>query len=119
MVRLKMHVPITQQETAWAVKMSLAEGNDTALVTGGLFRFWDTEWPVPGGTEFEVEVYDASGTDGAPGKKLAGPFEGEALRNGQWTQVDLSDEGIMVDGDFYMVYTQTKAKPERTWTCNR
>lgn len=96
---------------SWAVKMSLAEGNDTALVTGGLFRFWDTEWPVPGGTEFEVEVYDASGPDGAPGKKLAGPFEGEALRNGQWTQVDLSDEGIMVDGDFYMVYTQTKANP--------
>ncbi len=90
----------------WAVKMSLAEGNDKALVTGGLFRFWDTEWPVPGGTDFKVEVYDASGTDGAPGKKLAGPIDATALRNGEWTHVDLSSHGIVVEGDFYLVYIQ-------------
>jgi bacillopeptidase F len=95
----------------WAVKMSLEEGNDTALVTGGLFRFWDTEWPVPGGTEFQVAVYDASGTDGAPGKKIAGPFDGTALRNGEWTHVDLSEHGIMVDDDFYMVYIQSQPNP--------
>ena len=35
--------------------MSLAEGQKSAMVTGGLFRFWDTEWPVPGGTGFKVE----------------------------------------------------------------
>jgi bacillopeptidase F len=90
----------------WAVKMSLDEGNDKALVTGGLFRFWDTEWPVPGGTDFKVEVYDASGTDGAPGKKLAGPIDATALRNGEWTHVDLSSHGIVVEGDFYLVYIQ-------------
>ncbi|MGG4168606.1 S8 family serine peptidase [Rossellomorea vietnamensis] len=95
----------------WAVKMSLEEGNDTALVTGGLFRFWDTEWPVPGGTEFQVAVYDASGPDGAPGKKIAGPFDGTALRNGEWTHVDLSEHGIMVEGDFYMVYIQSAPNP--------
>ncbi|MGE6752138.1 S8 family serine peptidase [Rossellomorea sp. NPDC071047] len=95
----------------WAVKMSLEEGNETALVTGGLFRFWDTEWPVPGGTEFQVAVYDASGPDGAPGKKLAGPFDGTALRNGEWTHVDLSQHGIMVEGDFYMVYIQSAPNP--------
>ncbi|WP_299738262.1 S8 family serine peptidase [uncultured Rossellomorea sp.] len=95
----------------WAVKMSLEDGNDTALVTGGLFRFWDTEWPVPGGTEFQVAVYDASGPDGAPGKKIAGPFDGTALRNGEWTHVDLSQHGIMVDGDFYMVYIQSAPNP--------
>ncbi|WP_406686795.1 S8 family serine peptidase [Rossellomorea vietnamensis] len=95
----------------WAVKMSLEEGNDTALVTGGLFRFWDTEWPVPGGTEFQVAVYDATGTDGAPGKKIAGPFDGTALRNGEWTHVDLSEHGIMVEGDFYMVYIQSAPNP--------
>ncbi|BCB04663.1 S8 family serine peptidase [Bacillus sp. KH172YL63] len=95
----------------WAVKMSLEEGNETALVTGGLFRFWNTEWPVPGGTAFKVAVYDASGPDGAPGKKIAGPFDGTALRNGEWTHVDLSEHGIMVDGDFYMVYIQSAPNP--------
>lgn len=84
---------------------------ETALVTGGLFRFWNTEWPVPGGTAFKVAVYDASGPDGAPGKKIAGPFDGTALRNGEWTHVDLSEHGIMVDGDFYMVYIQSAPNP--------
>ncbi|MFJ7859160.1 S8 family serine peptidase [Peribacillus sp. NPDC097206] len=96
---------------SWAVKMSLASGNKTANVTGALLRFWDTTWPTPGGTEFQVSVYDASGTDGSPGKKIAGPFTETALRNGQWTHVDLSEHGIMVEGDFFMVYTQTKANP--------
>ncbi|MBH0162434.1 S8 family peptidase [Fictibacillus sp. 26RED30] len=96
---------------AWAVKMSLADGNEKAAVTGGLFRFWDTEWPVPGGTAFQVAVYDASGPDGTPGKKLAGPFDATALRNGEWTHVDLSQHGIMVEGDFYMVYIQNFANP--------
>ncbi|WP_353948999.1 S8 family serine peptidase [Sporolactobacillus sp. Y61] len=91
----------------WAVKMSLAEGHDTAMVTGGLFRFWTDEWPVPGGTDFKVAVYDATGPDGAPGNLLAGPVDATALRDGSWTRVDLSDKGILVHGDFYMVYIQT------------
>lgn len=95
----------------WAVKMSLPEGQNSALVTGGLFRFWDTEWPVPGGTEFQVAVYDASGVDGAPGNKLAGPFDATALRNGEWTDVDLSEHGIIVEQDFYMVYIQSHPNP--------
>nr|WGE05977.1 hypothetical protein P5640_09170 [Bacillus subtilis] len=52
--------------------MTLADGKDKGMLTGGLFRFWDTEFPDPGGTEFKVEVYDATGKDGAPGKKIAG-----------------------------------------------
>nr|WP_176555891.1 S8 family peptidase [Virgibacillus ndiopensis] len=95
----------------WAVKMSLPEGKESAVVTDGVFRFWDTEWPVPGGTEFAVEVWDASGENGLPGKKLAGPIDAEALRNGEWTVVDLSEHNIIVDGDFYMVYIQTNANP--------
>lgn len=95
----------------WAVKMSLDEGEETALITDGVFRFWDTEWPVPGGVEFAVEVWDASGKDGLPGEKLAGPIEAEALRTGEWTIVDLSEHNIVVDGDFYMVYMQTEDNP--------
>ncbi|MCS1350640.1 S8 family serine peptidase [Mechercharimyces sp. CAU 1602] len=97
----------------WAVKMSLEEGEERALVQSGLFRFWGTDWPSPGGDEFQVEVYDASGPDGAPGKKLAGPIDATAIRNGEdWTEVDLSGEGIMVEGDFYMVYMQSRAHPD-------
>ena len=95
----------------WAVKMSLAEGNEKALVTGGLFRFWDTTWPSPGGTDFQVAVYDATGPDGAPGNKIAGPFDATAVRDGSWTHVDLSEHGIVVDKDFYLVYIQTSPYP--------
>lgn len=93
----------------WAVRMSLDEGEEQAMVTGALFRFWDEEFPNPGGTEFQVEVYDASGTDGAPGEKLAGPIDATANRDGTWTQVDLFDEGIIVDDDFYVLFLQSKA----------
>jgi bacillopeptidase F len=92
----------------WAVKMSLPEGKDTGIVTDGVFKFWGEEFPSPGGTEFAVEVWDASGKDGLPGKKLAGPIDAEAIRDeGEWTVVDLGKESIQVDGDFYMVYIQT------------
>lgn len=97
----------------WAVKMSLPEGKDTAIVTDGVFKFWDEEFPVPGGTEFEVEVWDASGPDGQPGKKLAGPIAGEAIRDqNEWTVIDLREHAITVDGDFYMVYVQTQANTD-------
>jgi len=96
----------------WAVKMSLPEGKDTAVVTEGVFQFHGTDWPSPGGTEFAVEVWDASGTDGMPGEKLAGPVEAEAVRDlEEWTVVDLSKHNITVDGDFYMVYVQTGTNP--------
>lgn len=95
----------------WGVKMSLPEGNETGIVTEGVFRFWDTEWPVPGGTAFAVEVWDATGADGAPGQKIAGPINAQAKRNGEWTVVDLTEHNIVVNGDFYMVYIQTEANP--------
>ena len=96
---------------AWAVKMSLPENEKQGIVTDGVFRFWDTTWPNPGGTAFEVEVWDATGAEGTPGKKLAGPINATALRNGEWTVVDLSEHNIIVNGDFYMVYRQTNANP--------
>ncbi|GAA0329490.1 bacillopeptidase F [Bacillus carboniphilus] len=95
----------------WAVKMTLENGQSQAILNGALFRFWDTSWPTPGGTDFDVEVYDATGVDGAPGQKLAGPIDANALRNGQWTQVDLSEHGIVVPSEFYVVYIQTEANP--------
>src|SRR5699024_9686346 len=94
----------------WAVKMSLPEGKGQAIVTDGVFKFWNPEFPVPGGTDFQVEVWDASGVDGLPGEKLAGPIDAEAVRDEtDWTVVDLSEHNIIVEEDFYMVYVQTAA----------
>lgn len=96
----------------WAVKMSLPDGKENAIVTDGVFKFWNEEFPNPGGTKFAVEVWDASGKDGLPGKKLAGPIDGEAVRDETaWTVIDLSEHAITVDGDFYMVYIQTDPNP--------
>ncbi|ALC92881.1 serine protease [Bacillus sp. FJAT-18017] len=93
---------------AWAVKMTPENG--AAQVTGAMFRFWDTEWPVPGGTAFQYAIYDATGANGAPGRLLAGPMDGTAKRDGTWTSVSFQ-EPVMVEGDFYVVYIQKFANP--------
>ncbi|MEH7336105.1 S8 family serine peptidase [Neobacillus drentensis] len=95
----------------YAVRMSLPEGQTSAIVTSGLFMF-DPKWPIPGGNTFKVAVYDASGKDGAPGKIIAGPFNATTTREeGKWTVVDLTAEQIVVTGDFYMVFIQDKIAP--------
>src|SRR5699024_4286891 len=95
---------------SWAVRMSLPEGKEKAVVTDGVFKFWNPEFPVPGGTDCAVEVWDAAGDDGLPGEKLAGAIDAEAVRDEtDWTVIDLSDHNIVVDGDFYVVYVQTAA----------
>jgi subtilisin family serine protease len=96
----------------WAVRMSLPAGKKAAMVTGGLFLFHDASFPEPGGTHFQVAVYDASGPDGSPGKKLVGPVNATALRNGEWTEVDLSEFGLVVDGDFYLLFLQSVPYPD-------
>lgn len=95
----------------WAVRFSLPQGQSTGYVTSGLFKFWDTSWPTPGGTTFKVAIYDASGANGAPGKQLAGPINATAKRDGTWTKVDLIDQGVVVNGDFYIVYLQDSPNP--------
>lgn len=93
----------------WAVRMTPPNG--TAAVTGALFRFWDTSWPTPGGTAFKYAIFDASGPDGAPGKMIAGPFDGTAIRDGvSWTEVTLPTP-VMVSGDFYVAYIQALPNP--------
>lgn len=95
----------------WAVKMSLPENKKSAIVTDGVFHLKDKKYSETHGTEFNVEVWDASGRDGLPGKKLGGPIAAEAVLD-DWTVVDLTDYNIKVDGDFYMVYVQTLNYPE-------
>lgn len=96
----------------WGVKMSLPEGKDSAIVTDGVFQFHGADWPSPGGTSIAVEVWDVN-ADGQPGKKIAGPIKAEAIRDlNEWTVVDLRDEKIVVNGDFFMVYIQQKDNPD-------
>ncbi|MFF2446385.1 S8 family serine peptidase [Neobacillus sp. NPDC058068] len=95
----------------WAVKMSLPENKKSAIVTDGVFHFKKSKYSDTFGTEFNVEVWDASGREGLPGKKLAGPIAAEAILD-DWTVVDLTDYNIKVDGDFYMVYVQTLNYPD-------
>src|SRR5699024_10465360 len=88
-------------------RMSIAEEEDTALVTHGVFQFHNDDFPDPGGTAFEIEVWDATGEDGLPGERIAGPIEAEAVRDlNEWTVVELSEHNIQVFDDFYMVYIQ-------------
>src|SRR5699024_8591985 len=96
----------------WAVKMSIPEDKDYAVVTGGVFQFHDDDWPNPGGESFEVEVWDATGPGGSPGKKIVGSIEAQAIRDlDEWTVIDLREHDIIVDGDFYMVYVQADDNP--------
>ncbi|USK33342.1 S8 family serine peptidase [Bacillus sp. F19] len=101
--------------SGYAVKMFLPEGKTSALVTAGLFRFQDSSTSniKPGGTAFQVAIYDNSGpgVNGSPGKIVAGPFDATAVQNGEWTVVDLSDKGIVVKDRFYMVYIQKNVSP--------
>ena len=105
-------------ETSWfwpkgsmngmAVKMSLEKGVSRAWLKGGLFKV-NTEIPTPGYTRFQVAVYDSSGLNGAPGKKIAGPFEAHAKTDSEWTYVDLLDKEIYVSGDYYITYIQPES----------
>lgn len=92
----------------WAVRMTPAY--DQVQVVGGLFRFWDTSWPSPGGTAFKVAIFDHSGKDGAPGKLIYGPIDATAKRDGTWTEVRFS-EPVMLEGDFYLTVIQAGSYP--------
>ena len=95
----------------WAVKMTLPEGKEKAVVTEGIIKFAGVDWPNPGGTSFAVEVWNV-GKDGKPGEKLAGPFGAEAVRDlEQWTVIDLREHHIEVGKEFFMAYIQTKPYP--------
>ena len=95
---------------AFAVKMSLNPGVSKAWLTAGLFKI-NTESPTPGATKFKVTVYDSSGPNGQPGKKITEPFDANARTDGQWTYVDLADKNIIVKGDFYLTYIQSEFPP--------
>ncbi|MGB2991883.1 MAG: S8 family serine peptidase [Paenisporosarcina sp.] len=102
-------------KNGFGIRMSLEEGVTKSWLTGGLFKV-NTEFPSPGSTRFQVAVYDSTGLNGAPGKKIAGPFDADARTDGEWTHVDFTDKNIFVNGDFYLVYVQPSASSVDTST---
>lgn len=95
----------------FAVKMSLAEGKRAAKLKGAKLQFWAGHIPVPGGSDILISVYDAK-DDGTPGNKLAGPIKATAQRNlSKWTEVDLSHLGLVLEDDFYILYSQADDYP--------
>ena len=96
----------------FAVKMSVKEGETSAMLKGAKLQFWAGHIPVPGGNDILISVYDAKGKNGAPGNKLAGPIKAKAERNlSKWTEVDLSNLGLVVKDDFYIAYLQADDYP--------
>lgn len=96
----------------FAVKMSLDGEQGPAMLTSAKLQFWADHIPVPGGDDIILSIYDAKGPDGAPGNKLAGPIDAKAKRDlYSWTEVDLSELGLVVDGDFYIAYLQAADYP--------
>lgn len=106
------NIAFGKKGNGFAVKMSLDDGQNAAMLTGAKLQFWAAHVPVPGGDDIVLSVYDAKGKDGAPGNKLAGPITVKAQRNlSKWTEVDLSSLGVVVNDDFYIVYTQADDYP--------
>jgi bacillopeptidase F len=70
------------------------------------FLFWGTDWPSPGGTDFQWAVFGMN-EDGTPGPLLAGPYDATAIRDpNTWTTIDVSGLGLVVNGDFVVAEIQ-------------
>lgn len=94
------------QGNGWAVRMT-PEG--MIQVKGANIYFWGTDWPVPGGVDYSVAVFDSTAS-GEPGEMVIPPVAGVATR-GDWNFIDLSDFGFSTDRDFYVVMVQVGDHP--------
>ncbi|MBN8201727.1 S8 family serine peptidase [Bacillus sp. NTK034] len=93
-----------------AVKMSLKDGQEQALLTAGLF-YIDPRWYSPGGESFQVDVYDATGHEGGPGKKLTESIPAKSDIVPGWVKVDLSPYSIYVPKEYFLVFSVQAPDP--------
>jgi bacillopeptidase F len=93
-----------------ALKMSLKDGQEQALLTAGLF-YIDPRWYNPGGENFQVDVYDATGPDGAPGEKLTESIVAKSDTVPGWVRVDLSPYSIYVPKEYFLVFSTQAPSP--------
>ncbi|MFZ5828406.1 MAG: S8 family serine peptidase [Bacillota bacterium] len=97
--------------SGWAVRMQVEAAAGVKLQTGR-FLLGDTSWPQPGSNQFAVAVYDSDGPDATPGTLLAAPQPVTGRRDGQWSEIDLSGLGLVLQRDFYLTYLQVSTFPE-------
>ncbi|WP_010277835.1 S8 family serine peptidase [Paenibacillus senegalensis] len=100
-------VAFSSSGNAYGVRMSPEQ---PVQVTGAKFYFSTKGWPDPGGSSFQYALFEADRHDGLAGNVIAGPYEGRARSDGQWTEVHFPHP-IMVDGDFYVAYIQSGDYP--------
>lgn len=93
-----------------ALKMSLKDGQEQALLTAGLF-YIDPRWLNPGGENFQVDVYDATGPEGGPGKKLTESIPAKSDVVPGWVRVDLSPNSIYVPKEYFLVFSTQAPYP--------
>ncbi|PAE40348.1 S8 family serine peptidase [Bacillus sp. 7884-1] len=93
-----------------AVKMTLKDGQEQALLTAGLF-YIDPSWWNPGGENFQVDVYDATGPDGGPGKKLTASITAKSDAVPGWVKVDLTPYSIYVPKEYFLVFSTQGPDP--------
>ncbi|MGM0827659.1 MAG: S8 family serine peptidase [Bacillota bacterium] len=93
-----------------ALKMSLKDGQEQALLTAGLF-YTDPSWYTPGGENFQVDVYDATGPEGGPGKKLTESILAKSDVVPGWVRVDLSPYSIYVPKEYFLVFSTQAPSP--------
>lgn len=93
-----------------ALKMTLKDGEEQALLTAGKF-YIDPRWVSPGGENFQVDVYDATGVDGGPGKKLTESIPAKSDVVPGWVTVDLSPYSIYVPKEYFLVFSTQSPYP--------
>jgi hypothetical protein len=73
-----------------------------------LIGLYANTWPTPGSNNFQVNVYQADGPDGAPGTQLftSGVLTGT---RGSWNYVPINTP--IIDFDFYIFYIQPDTYP--------
>lgn len=92
--------------SGFAMKVSLPEGQTSGMLSKALVHFFKNSFTAVG-QNYEVAVFSAN-SYGVPDKKIAGPVSAKVTQVGDWNEVDLSDLGITLTGDFYLVYLQTE-----------
>lgn len=85
------------KDFAFATRFTPEEHAD---IIGVSVYLWGKDFPVPGGNEFYVTIYNAEDET-----ELMSPKKVEGIR-GQWNFIDLSNENLSTEKDYYVAIIQ-------------
>ena len=69
-------------------------------ILGTSIYFYDAIWPIPGGDEVGIAIFD-SDENGEPGGIIGEP-KYVRIKRGEWNYIDLQEYNFMTDKDFYI-----------------